>query len=479
MSILLALMGSPALAGSGDFDLGLYSGVVVPGSQHELYAPTHARHKQLSPGPALGGRVAWYPASFIGLEGETWASTASVQDAERALLYATRGQVQFLAPLALPGDLEPFLVAGVGNIGVNSTADALGSDLDYAIHTGIGTLIPVSERVGLRVDARYLFADRNISLNTPGGHTEVLVGMNYRIPRAEEEKEVVPLPDVIGAVEVRVHDDDGIAMADVQILVDGREVGRTDSDGRITIDDLSGMVEITAHHFHIAEDVTQTVEVVEGAVTATLTTSWLPGRVRVVTRSNEGPILDAAVSFIGPKEMPASLVDNGNQLFFLSPGEWSIIIAASTMGTERRDLAISSQEDSLVVIEVQLEPAKVEVTREEMVILEKIQFEVGSAGIDSGSLGLIQELANNIVVHGGIQKLEIQGYTDSIGSSASNKKLSQERVESVRDALVKRGVDPGILEAVGYGEDISIASNDTEEGRTKNRRVQFLILEQE
>jgi len=201
--------------------------------------------------------------------------------------------------------------------------------------------------------------------------------------------------------------------------------------------------------------------------------------VRVVTKDGGGPITNAAASFIGPKEVPTATVEGGDQLFFLAPGEWTILVAADTFGTERRELDIGPDEESLVVIEVELEPAKVEVTREELVILVQINFDVGSAEIDEASLDLVEEIANNILNHDGIRSMEIQGHTDSSGSATGNRRLSQRRVESVRHELIAKGVDGDIITAVGYGEDKPIADNSTAEGRATNRRVQFVILEQD
>lgn len=73
--------------------------------------------------------------------------------------------------------------------------------------------------------------------------------------------------------------------------------------------------------------------------------------------------------------------------------------------------------------------------------------------------------------------IELGGHTDSIGSDDANQKLSQSRVNSVRNYLVKKGIDEVRLTAVGYGEAQPIASNKTEEGRAKNRRVEARITE--
>jgi adhesin transport system outer membrane protein len=70
----------------------------------------------------------------------------------------------------------------------------------------------------------------------------------------------------------------------------------------------------------------------------------------------------------------------------------------------------------------------------------------------------------------------VAGYTDSVAPEAYNLKLSQQRADSVRDALINdHGIDPSRLKAVGYGEDSPIADNETAEGRTKNRRVELIM----
>jgi outer membrane protein OmpA-like peptidoglycan-associated protein len=73
-------------------------------------------------------------------------------------------------------------------------------------------------------------------------------------------------------------------------------------------------------------------------------------------------------------------------------------------------------------------------------------------------------------------QVEIAGYTDSVGTDAYNKDLSQRRANSVRDYLVKNGIQKSRIAARGYGEESPISSNDTEEGRADNRRVEFVVL---
>jgi outer membrane protein OmpA-like peptidoglycan-associated protein len=72
-------------------------------------------------------------------------------------------------------------------------------------------------------------------------------------------------------------------------------------------------------------------------------------------------------------------------------------------------------------------------------------------------------------------KVEIAGHTDNIGSDAYNTLLSQQRADAVRKYLVEKGIEESRMTAVGYGELEPVASNDTEEGRRANRRVEFRI----
>jgi len=72
--------------------------------------------------------------------------------------------------------------------------------------------------------------------------------------------------------------------------------------------------------------------------------------------------------------------------------------------------------------------------------------------------------------------LEIAGYTDNTGDAALNLTLSQNRAEAVRDALIKYGADADALVAKGYGEADPVASNDTAEGRLKNRRIEYHVV---
>ena len=71
--------------------------------------------------------------------------------------------------------------------------------------------------------------------------------------------------------------------------------------------------------------------------------------------------------------------------------------------------------------------------------------------------------------------VEISGHTDSQGDDDYNKKLSERRANAVVEYLVKRGIASDRLKATGFGETKSVSTNDTEEGRANNRRVEMTV----
>lgn len=121
----------------------------------------------------------------------------------------------------------------------------------------------------------------------------------------------------------------------------------------------------------------------------------------------------------------------------------------------------------------------VTVTKERIEIKKQIKFATGSAKIlGAESEQILDEVALALKDNAQIKKLRVEGHTDSVGNDARNLKLSQNRANSVMSALIKRGVDPVRMDAVGFGETKPIASNSTRAGKAENRRTEFNIAEQ-
>ena len=122
-------------------------------------------------------------------------------------------------------------------------------------------------------------------------------------------------------------------------------------------------------------------------------------------------------------------------------------------------------------------PQLVRVTSGEITVLQQVQFKTNSDVILPASDALLEEVAGVLREHDEITEIEIQGHTDNRGNPTYNKGLSQRRAQSVLRWLTTKGhIEASRLTARGYGQEVPIAENDTDEGRQKNRRVQFKIV---
>jgi len=106
------------------------------------------------------------------------------------------------------------------------------------------------------------------------------------------------------------------------------------------------------------------------------------------------------------------------------------------------------------------------------VVLPGIQFEFNKAVIKPESETILMQAYTSLKDHPEIE-VEISGHADAIGSDEYNRELSGRRAESVRQWMINKGIAATRLTSIGYGESRPIASNDTEEGRALNRRIEF------
>jgi outer membrane protein OmpA-like peptidoglycan-associated protein len=110
------------------------------------------------------------------------------------------------------------------------------------------------------------------------------------------------------------------------------------------------------------------------------------------------------------------------------------------------------------------------------VVLNNILFQLGKSVLTTGSYSELNRLV--LILQDNPQmKIEISGHTDNTGSPVLNAKLSTDRARAVVEYLVQKSIDRTRLAYRGYGSDQPIADNTTEVGRSKNRRVEFKILE--
>ena len=108
-------------------------------------------------------------------------------------------------------------------------------------------------------------------------------------------------------------------------------------------------------------------------------------------------------------------------------------------------------------------------------VLQDVQFETNSSRLTPRAVEILTAVAGSLKTQPGL-KLEISGHTDSLGPQSTNLTLSLNRAKSVEDFLIKQGIASTRLQSEGYGEFIPVDTNETDEGRAKNRRVEFKVM---
>jgi outer membrane protein OmpA-like peptidoglycan-associated protein/uncharacterized protein YidB (DUF937 family) len=105
-----------------------------------------------------------------------------------------------------------------------------------------------------------------------------------------------------------------------------------------------------------------------------------------------------------------------------------------------------------------------------------VNFPSGGSEVPAASIALLEKAAADLKQLAPGTVLEIAGYTDNTGDATANVTLSQQRADAVRNVLIHAGVDPSMVVAKGYGSANPIASNDTLDGRFRNRRIEYHVL---
>ena len=105
-----------------------------------------------------------------------------------------------------------------------------------------------------------------------------------------------------------------------------------------------------------------------------------------------------------------------------------------------------------------------------------VEFESGSTTLTPMGLGILDDMAG-VLQRVGDKPVTITGHTDNVGNPSSNLVLSNKRAEAVKQYLIGRNISAARLSTTGKGDADPIASNDNEEGRTRNRRIEFTLAE--
>ena len=148
---------------------------------------------------------------------------------------------------------------------------------------------------------------------------------------------------------------------------------------------------------------------------------------------------------------------------------------ASEAEFARREADLASQQ--ITSLTRQLENLQLRETESGVVVtLGDVLFASGQTQLVEGGLSSLEEVVDLLQTEPE-KKIRVEGHTDSRGDAEANLELSEKRAQAVREALISLGVSSERVTATGMGEDFPIASNEDEEGRAQNRRVDVILLD--
>lgn len=201
---------------------------------------------------------------------------------------------------------------------------------------------------------------------------------------------------------------------------------------------------------------------------------------KVLEKETDQPIANAKVGLANNRRT----ITNSNGEFTLRgvPTGYEIISASSSGYADGLVAADIGQGEVNPEVIIYLEKGKTEsqfdskrILVGETINLKNIMFDQGKADLRNESKLELDKVVDFLKLNQNAE-IELSGHTSSEGESNYNRSLSYKRVKSCKDYILLRGIDAGRIIAIGFGSDRPIASNDTNEGRAKNRRVEMRLV---
>ena len=200
----------------------------------------------------------------------------------------------------------------------------------------------------------------------------------------------------------------------------------------------------------------------------------------VLDGESKAPVANARIRIKDKLGRELELATDGAGAFRFEnvvPGRASVTVEADGYMAGAQEFEVRALNDVDARLQLNKRPQKpnVLVTTREIKLTKEVHFQLDSADILTDSLALIEEIAEVLKERLDIKSVEVQGHTDNTGAAVYNLKLSQQRAESVVNAIVRLGVSRDRLEPKGYGPEKPLVPNTTEANMAKNRRVQIII----
>ena len=422
---------TPTAPDAMSIDVGVFFGGFVASSSHEFYDP-NVMWTKIGTQVDIGMRAAFYPVRYAGIEAEAMILPA-VGSTGRLLGF--RGHVIGQYPLKV----TPFVVAGVGLMGMRSSDSLLGNDADTVLYVGGGARYQLRKRISVRADARLIGGPKARTTGGVATHFEFLVGASFRFGGTKPAALPPPDPDP---------DRDGFLAAkdscptEKGVAPDGCPVRDKDGDGILDDNDQCPSRPETKNGVDDADGCPETDE--DG--------DTLVGSAdKCPTEPEDKDGFEDSDGCPDPDNDKDGVLDAKDKC---------PLVAETKNGFKDDDGCADSVPVALAKFTGKI---------------EGIKFRQRKATIRRSSFQVLDAAAKVLLEFPSI-RVEIQGHTDHLGKAAYNLDLSQRRAQAVKTYLESKGIAPSRLEAKGYGETTPIANNRRVKGRRMNRRVEFKLL---
>lgn len=415
----------PAKAHDDFFEVGLFTGLLWPASDHAFVTRSHEAFSK--PAVLLGARAAYFPLGFLGAEVEGMAATTSTADTDRrAALWALRGHLVAQLPSR---SLTPFLLVGGGALGAGS--NVTGQDTDKLFHFGGGVKLPVDDFLGLRLDVRDNLTHKYQTESSATHHPEVTLGLTFTLePVAAKKPEAAPAPTD--------GDKDGVADEADKCPTEAGDA----PDGCPTPKDGDG------------DGVTDLRDACPNEAG--------PAPTGCPDRDSDHDCVPLPTDLC--PDTPGRAQDGCPD-----PDADRDGISGAADQCPNQPETVNGFEDGDGCPDTLPEKVK-----KYSGVVPGIEFDTAQATIRPVSRPVLDDAVAVLKEYPALRVI-ITGHTDGQGDREKNVALSLNRAEAVKTYLVQHGVDAERIEAHGSGPDQPLADNATAAGRQKNRRIEFKL----
>ncbi len=457
-------------------EFGMFLGAFVPSGDHNLYQRSALGTPDFSKAAFdFGVRLAYLPIPYVGLELEAAWIPGTTENEEHNFLYNIRGHV--IGQLPVAKRFAPFLVAGAGLLGVDSSNEAIGAAAGASWYYGIGFKWYATQSLALRIDARHVMSPGR--KESVAHHVELIAGFSWVFgwekdadgdgvvdSRDRCPKKAAATPTGCPAAK----DGDGDGVPDKRDECPERPAKTAngcpapDSDGDGVPDARDRCPDKKA-------------STTDGCPVADGDGDGVPDAQdkcpKVAAKTADGcppPVGDSDGDGVKddvdkcPKR-PAKTADGCP----VADRDKDGIPDAKDKCPNKPETRNGFRDNDGCPDKLPKKLKRFTGT------IRGINFATGKAKIRRRSFRVIKKVARMLKKYKAI-RLEISGHTDNRGKRAKNVELSRRRAQAVKDYLVTRGIDGARLTVKGVGPDKPIASNKRRRGRAKNRRIEFKIL---